>query len=147
MRKKDAKKSGGTSLFSCNGCHALNYWIYAKARKYVAENGSLSYHLLTLPDSHECQPSTVNHLVRQFRKQLYATVEFTPTRSVNRIYEAVRNEFARLLEQDDRLFFLEEIPSFRCIQVVVTTETSRNRRELSYMDSSNIIRSKRRRQE
>jgi hypothetical protein len=30
---------------------------------------------------------------------------------------------------------------------LVTTETSRNRRELSYMDSSNIIRSKRRRKE
>jgi hypothetical protein len=116
MRKRDAKRSGGTSLFSCNGCHALNYWIYAKAMKIIANNGSISYDLLNLPDNHECQPSTAHHLVRQFRKQLYATVEQNPTRSVNRIYESVRNDFARLLKEDQRLFFLVEIPTFRNIQ-------------------------------
>jgi hypothetical protein len=81
-------EKGGVAWFACNGCKAASKkWNLAKTKKNIGNNEEVTYELLRVPDEHDCMPSSVNHLVKQFRKRLYACIKQNPTMSINRIYK------------------------------------------------------------
>jgi hypothetical protein len=105
-RRKASKKDGGKVYFSCQNCD-----VYAHATQYFTGE-KVTYILNELPKIHGCAPSSVQHLVANFRHQLRNLIEREPTRSVNDIYSTLRDEFTRPMSEDCMIAFIQEIPTF-----------------------------------
>jgi hypothetical protein len=72
-------EKGGVAWFACNGCKAASKkWNLAKTQKIIGIDDEVSYKLLRVPADHDCMPSAVNHLVKQFRKETLCLYQGKP---------------------------------------------------------------------
>ena len=113
-RKKERKN--GYTYFSCNSCAQIEgKGSYATAQKSENADGSPSFELRSWCNQHECSPSSTNHLVKEFLDHMYNEVKKDPTRAIPTIYEEIRGKISKNLDKDQKITFLQEIPSQRNI--------------------------------
>ena len=113
-RKKERKN--GYTYFSCNSCAQIGgKGSYATAQKSENADGSPSFELRSWCNQHECSPSSTNHLVKEFLDHMYNEVKKDPTRAIPTIYEEIRGKISKNLDKDQKITFLQEIPSQRNI--------------------------------
>ena len=115
FKRKKERKNGYTH-FSCNSCTSFGgKGNYATAQKFENTDGSIHYELKSWSEHHECSPSSTNHLVKQFLDDLYKEVKTDPTKAIPTIYEEIRRKISKNLDKDQKISFLQEIPSQRNI--------------------------------
>ena len=115
FRKRRIEKSGLVS-FTCNGCETSVPKRYLSAFARVKEDGS--YELAEWPrlEDHCCWADGNRALIRKARNEMFEKVSQDPSRSINQIYEEVRNSFTQNMESQEKLLFLSAFPTFRDIQ-------------------------------
>ena len=114
FRKRRVAADGGV-FFSCNGCETqANKYLSAIAK--IKEDGS--YELIEWPrlKYHSCWADGYQALVKKARRTLIFEVSQDPSRSINKIYEEVRNSITQTMTTQEKQLFLSASPTFRVIQ-------------------------------
>ena len=108
----------GKVFFACTSCESLKRYLHAQALKEIHEDGSETYTLLSAPHSskHVCAISTTAILTKQFRRELYQEIALNPIKPLPTIYEEVRNDMCKDLSHDERVAFLQDIPTYSDVQ-------------------------------
>ena len=114
FRKRRVAADGGV-FFSCNGCETQAS-KYLSAIAKIKEDGS--YELIEWPrlKDHSCWADGYQALVKKARRTMIFEVSQDPSRSVNQIYEEVRNSITQTMTTQEKQLFLSAFPTFRAIQ-------------------------------
>ena len=82
----------------------------------LKEDGT--YELVEWPrlNDHSCWADGNQALIRKARNEMFEKVSQDPSRSINQIYEEVRNSITQNMESQEKLLFLSAISTFRDIQ-------------------------------
>ena len=114
FRKRRVAADGGV-FFSCNGCETQAS-KYLSAIAKIKEDGS--YELIEWPrlKDHSCWADGSQALVQKAKRAMIFEVSQDPSRSVNQIYEEVRNSITQTMTTQEKQLFLSAFPTFRAIQ-------------------------------
>ena len=68
-------------------------------------------------------------LIREFLDNLYQEVKKDPTKAIPTIYEEIRRKISKDLDQDQKISFLQEIPSQKmflvdCLYIIEVIENT-----------------------
>ena len=104
LRKR--RTANGSAFFSCNGCErSCNKYLSAIAK--IKEDGT--YELIEWPcmKDHACWADGNQALIKKARNEMFEKISQDPSRSINQIYEEVRNSITQTMESQEKLLFLE----------------------------------------
>ena len=125
---KRRQTSDGAVFFSCNDCET-------KASKYLSAVAKIkedgSYELIEWPRSkdHSCWVDGNQALIKKARNEMFLKIDQDPSRSINQIYEEVRNSTTQTMTSQEKQSFLSVFPSFRQIQAKLYRKRIQIRRE------------------
>ena len=99
--EKRRQTSDGAVFFSCNDCET-------KASKYLSAVAKIkedgSYELIEWPRSkdHSCWVDGNQALIKKARNEMFLKIDQDPSRSINQIYEEVRNSTTQTMTSQDQ---------------------------------------------
>ena len=84
----------------------------------VLDRETLDLRLFQYPQSsdHSCAPSSTSSLIKQCLNEIKECVRKDATRAIPDLYLEVRSKYCSALTYDEKLVFLQELPSFRNIR-------------------------------
>ena len=124
--KRRRQMKNGNLQFTCNGCERAGH--YTSAVVGVEESDkSEKYYLIRAPryDDHPCWV-TDNEAIKRAKDEMCSIVLNDPTRSLQEIYEEVRNRCTEDMDANAKLLFLQDFPTWIEIKTILV----RKRREV-----------------
>ena len=116
----------GNLQFTCNGCKRKGHYTSAVAGVEESDK-SEKYYLIRAPryEDHTCWV-TENPAIKSARDEMCSMVLNDPTRSLQEIYEEVRNRCTEDMDANAKLLFLQDFPTYIEIKTILV----RKRREV-----------------
>ena len=116
----------GNQIFTCNGCEKIGQYLSAVVG--VEDEESEKYYVIRAPsnDDHHCWATANQLTIKRARDQMCEMVIEEPTRSLQEIYEEVRNQVTENMDSNTKLLFLQDFPTFFQIKTILV----RKRREV-----------------
>ena len=110
--KKRKKQKNGNLVFTCNGCEKEG--LYLSTVVGVEDEEADKYFVIRAPSmkDHKCWASSHQVDIKAAKAEMYEMVAKEPTRSLQEIYEVVRQKYTAQMEPNSKLLFLQEFPSF-----------------------------------
>ena len=99
-------------MFTCNGCQKLGLYLSAVAG--TEDEEADKYYLIRAPQikDHKCWISSNELAIREAKAEMYEIVLDEPTRSLQEIYEVVRQKYTAQMDSNTKLLFLQEFPRY-----------------------------------
>ena len=124
--KRSKKMPNGKIIFTCNSCEKQG--VYLSAVAGTEDEEADKYYLIRAPQisEHTCWVSSNRQLIEKAKQEMNQMVLNEPTRSLQEIYELVRQRFTSEMDSNTKLMFLQDFPKF----VDVKSTLLRKRREM-----------------
>ena len=99
-------------VFNCNGCQKMGFYLSAVAG--TEDEEADKYYLIRAPQikDHKCWTSSNQRSIRETKAEMYEIVLNEPTRSLQEIYEVVRQKYTAQMDSNTKLLFLQQFPRF-----------------------------------
>ena len=110
--KRNKKMANGKMIFTCNSCEKQNHYLSAVVG--TEDEEASKYFLIRAPpiSKHSCWVSSNQQAIKEAKEEMYQKVLSEPTRSLQEIYETVRQKFTAELDPSSKLIFLQDFPKF-----------------------------------
>ena len=110
--KRSKKFADGKMVFTCNGCQKEG--VYLSAVAGMENEDADEYYLIRAPQiqDHKCWVSGNTKVIKEAKDLMYQMVLKEPTRSLQEIYEVVRQQFTANMDSATKLLFLQDFPKY-----------------------------------